>query len=70
MMGFMEWVEFDRKKKEREKKNVRALANQIKKTGLSVTKEKLLEMIRRSTQQSFTISPSQNGKTTVVVING
>ena len=46
------------------------IANQIKKTGLSVTKEKLLEMIRKSTQQSFTISPSQNGKTIVVVING
>ena len=24
MMGFLEWVEFDRKKKEREKKNVRS----------------------------------------------
>lgn len=46
------------------------LANQIKKTVLSITKEKLLELIRRSTAQSFTISQSQNGKTTVVVING
>ncbi len=34
MMGFLEWVEFDRKKKEKEKKNVRATSQSNQENGI------------------------------------
>lgn len=33
MMGFLEWVEYDRKKKEREKKNVRTNSQPNQESG-------------------------------------
>ena len=33
MMGFLEWVEFDRKKKEKEKKNVRTTSQSNQENG-------------------------------------
>ena len=34
MMGFMEWVEHDRKKKEKEKKNVRSTSQSNQENGI------------------------------------
>ena len=34
MLGFLEWVEFDRKKKEKEKKNVRATSQSNQENGI------------------------------------
>ena len=34
MMGFLEWVEFDRKKKEKEKKNVRTTSQSNQENGI------------------------------------
>ena len=34
MLGFLEWVEFDRKKKEKEKKNVRSTSQSNKENGI------------------------------------
>ena len=45
------------------------LANQVKKTGMSITKDKLIDLIKKSPSQSFTVSRSPNRKATVVVIN-
>ena len=72
MMGFLKWVEFSRKKKEKEEKRKRMsdqLANQVKKTGMSITKDKLIDLIKKSPSQSFTVSQSPNSKAIVVVIN-
>ena len=44
------------------------LANQVKKTGMSITKDKLIDLIKKSQSQSFTVSQSQNSKTIVVVV--
>jgi hypothetical protein len=44
------------------------LANQAKKTGMSITKDKLIDLIKKSPSQSFTVSQSQGSKTIVVVI--
>lgn len=43
-------------------------AKQIEKSGTKMTKEKLLELIRRSPSREFTFSQSPNSKTVVVVI--
>ena len=45
------------------------LANQVKKTGMSITKDKLIDLIKKSPSQSFTVSQSPNSKAIVVVIN-
>ena len=45
------------------------LANQVKKTGMSITKDKLIDLIKKSQSQSFTVSQSQGSKAIVVVIN-
>lgn len=44
------------------------LIKETQKSGMTISKEKLLESIRRSTQQSFIISQSQNSKQAVVVV--
>ena len=44
------------------------LANQVKKTGMSITKDKLIDLIKKSQSQSFTVSQNQNSKTIVVVV--
>jgi hypothetical protein len=43
-------------------------AKEVQKSGITITKDRLIEMIRKSTQQSFMISQSQTEKTSVVVI--
>ena len=42
------------------------LAKQIEKSGTKVTKEKLLELIRKSLAKEFSFSQSPNSKTVVV----
>jgi hypothetical protein len=42
------------------------LAKQIEKSGTKMTKEKLLELIRKSPVKEFTFSQSPNSKTIVV----
>jgi hypothetical protein len=46
------------------------LAKQIEKSGTKMTKEKLLELIRKCPSKEFTFSQSPNSKTVVIsVIN-
>jgi hypothetical protein len=46
------------------------LAKQIEKSGTKMTKDKLLELIRKSPSKEFTFSQSPNSKTVVIsVIN-
>lgn len=40
----------------------------VEKTGTSITKEKLLEAIKRSPQKQFSYSPSLNAKVVTVVV--
>lgn len=40
----------------------------IEKTGTSISKEKLLEAIRKSPNKQFTYSQSQNSKVVIVVV--
>ncbi len=44
------------------------LAKQIEKSGTKLTKDKLLDLIRRSSAREFTFSQSPNSKTIVVTI--
>ena len=44
------------------------LAKQIEKSGTKMTKDKLLELIRKSPSKEFTFSQSPNSKTVVVTI--
>ena len=44
------------------------LAKQVQKTGMSITKDKLIDLIKKSPSQSFTVSQSQGSKAIVVVI--
>ena len=42
---------------------------EVQKAGLTITKDKLIEKIKQSSQQTFTISQSPNSKQAVVIIN-
>ncbi|WP_215374909.1 hypothetical protein [Polynucleobacter asymbioticus] len=44
------------------------LAKQVQKTGMSISKEKLIDLIKKSQNQSFTVSQTQGSKALVVVI--
>ncbi len=44
------------------------LAKQIEKSGTKLTKDKLLELIRKCRSKEFTFSQSPNSKTIVVTI--
>jgi hypothetical protein len=44
------------------------LAKQIEKSGTKLTKDKLLDLIRKSQSKEFTFSQSPNSKTIVVTI--
>ena len=45
-----------------------AIAKSIEKAGTSISKEKLLEAIRKSPNKQFTYSQSQNSKVLTVVV--
>ncbi len=45
------------------------LAKQIEKSGTKLTKDKLLDLIRRNSAREFTFSQSPNSKTIVVTIS-
>ncbi len=45
------------------------LIKEAQKSGLSITKEKLIEAIKRSPNKSFIVSQNPNNKTAVVVID-
>jgi hypothetical protein len=65
----MEWIEFNRKKNIKDKNNVRSNSEPNQQNRAIDQKQKLLETIKQSTRESFTILQSQTGKTIVVVIN-
>lgn len=45
------------------------LAKQVQTSGTKISKEKLIEALRKSTQKDFPYSQSQNSKTIVVSLN-
>lgn len=47
-----------------------SIEREINKNGLSISKEKLIEMIKKSSQQSFSIQQSKNNKLKIIVIQG
>ena len=47
-----------------------SVAKQVMKVGVSITKDKLIELIRKSSQQMVPISQSPNSKMVVIVIAG
>ena len=68
MLGFMEWVEYDRKKRKRKRKMSNQLIKEAQKSGMFISKEKLIEILKQSSTKEFTISQSPNSKQAVVVI--
>ena len=55
-------------KRKRKIKMSNHLVKEAQKSGMSITKDKLLDLIKKSNQQSFIISLNPNTKQTVVVI--
>ena len=45
------------------------LIKEVQKSGMSISKEKLIETLKQSSTKEFTISQSLNSKQAVVVIN-
>lgn len=45
------------------------ILKEVEKSGMSITKDKLIDLIKKSNQQTFTISQSPNSKSSVVIIN-
>jgi hypothetical protein len=48
--------------------NTNDLIKGTEKAGTKISKEKLIEALRKSTQKEFSFSQSQNSKTVVVVL--
>ena len=42
---------------------------EVERSGTLITKEKLIDLIKKSPSQSFTYSQNPNSKTAVVVVN-
>jgi hypothetical protein len=70
MLSFKEWLveEAKKPKKKRRIKMSNQLVKEVQKSGMSITKDRLLDLIKKSHQQSFIISLNPNSKQTVVVI--
>ncbi len=45
------------------------IVKEVQKSGYSVSKEKLIEMIKKSSQTTFSILQSPNNKQTVLVLD-
>jgi len=45
------------------------IIKELERSGLSISKDKLLDLIKKSNQQTFTFSQNQGSKQIVVVIN-
>lgn len=43
---------------------------EVERSGMSITKDKLIDLIKKSTQTTFTLSQSPNSKISIVVIGG
>ncbi len=56
------------KPKKRIKKMSNQLIKEVQKSGMLISKEKLIEMIRKSSQTTFSILQSPNSKEKTVVI--
>ena len=42
---------------------------EVERSGTSITKEKLIDLIKKSNQATFTFSQSPNSKSAVVIVN-
>lgn len=51
------------------KKMSNQLIKEAQKSGLSITKDKLIDAIKKSSQTTFAISKSPNSKEAIVVVN-
>lgn len=45
-----------------------AIIKEVERSGTSITKEKLIDLIKKSNQQTFTFSQNPNSKGAVVII--
>ena len=43
---------------------------EVEKAGMSISKDKLLDLIKKSNQTTFTFSQNHNSKQAVVLVNG
>lgn len=68
MMGFLERRDHDRKKKDKEKRMSDQLAKQVQLSGTKISKDKLIEAIRKSPQKEFSFSQSQGSKTLIIQV--
>ena len=48
--------------------SIESITKEVAKSGMSISKEKLIELVKKSSQQSFTISQNPNSKSVIVVI--
>ena len=73
MLSFKEWLNkktppVKLPKSKQVKMNTSDLIKGTEKAGTKISKEKLIEALRKSTQKEFSFSQSQNSKTVVVVL--
>ncbi len=76
MLSFKEWLDkqntppapVESPDSKQVKMNTSDLIKGTEKAGTKISKEKLIEALRKSTQKEFSFSQSQNSKTVVVVL--
>jgi hypothetical protein len=69
MLSFIDWLPEEAIKKKRKKRMSNQLIKEAQKSGMFISKEKLIEILKQSSTKEFTISQSPNSKQAVVVIN-
>ena len=73
MLSFKEWLDKQTQPvklpdPKQVKMNTSDLIKGTEKAGTKISKEKLIEALRKSTQKEFSFSQAQNSKTVVVVL--
>ncbi len=66
--SFRDWVK-DKNLLQKGKKMSNQLIKEAQKSGLSITKDKLIDAIKKSSQTTFALSKSPNSKEAIVVVN-
>jgi len=64
--GPVKWIYLNPRKRIKRMSN--QLVKEVQKSGMTISKEKLIEMIRKSSQTTFSILQSPNSKEKTVVI--
>jgi hypothetical protein len=69
MDSFIVWLQEEALKRKGRKMASNTIIKEVERSGMSITKDKLIEMIKKSSQTTFSILQNPNSKEAVVLVN-